>query len=136
MNDIGFGCYCTIEQKRYGVPNEFYRYKVVGRKKSNAWTDVPVDANKEKESLHADMHDVVTVVCDNLDDRTVHQFRICDLASVIKPQLTVPDGFTLMPKEIEDFGPIAEALEKGIVRDWSISDIYACAIEAHGDKNE
>lgn len=96
MIDIGFGYYCTIEQKRYGVPNEFYRYKVIGRKKSNSWTDVPVDARNDKESLHDDIHDVVTVVCDNLDDRTVHQFRVSDLASIIEPQLNVPDGFTLV----------------------------------------
>ena len=98
IQEIGFGDFCTIEQKRYVGPNEFYSYKVVGRKKSNAWTGVPVDANNEKETLHDHLDDVVTVVCNNLDDRTVHQFRVSDLASVRKAQ-TVPEGFVLMPIE-------------------------------------
>ena len=98
IKEIGFGDFCTIEQKRYVGPNEFYGYKVVGRKKSNVWTDVPVDANNEKETLHDHLDDVVTVVCNNLDDRTVHQFRVRDLASVKKAQ-AVPEGFVLVPKE-------------------------------------
>ena len=98
IKEIGFGDFCTIEQKRYVGPNEFYGYKVVGRKKSNVWTDVPVDANNEKETLHDHLDDVVTVVCNNLDDRTVHQFRVRDLASVKKAQ-AVPEGFVLVPKK-------------------------------------
>ena len=34
IQEIGFGDFCTIEQKRYVGPNEFYSYKVVGRKKT------------------------------------------------------------------------------------------------------
>ena len=98
IQKIGFGDFCTIEQKRYVGPNEFYSYKVVGRKRSNVWTDVPVDANNEKETLHDHLDDVVTVVCNNLDDRTVHQFRVSDLASVRKAQ-AVPEGFVLVPKQ-------------------------------------
>ena len=98
IKEIGFGDFCTIEQKRYVGPNEFYGYKVVGRKKSNVWTDVPVDANNEKETLHDHLDDVVTVVCNNLDDRTVHQFRVRDLASVKKAQ-AVPEGFVLLEKK-------------------------------------
>ncbi len=101
IQKIGFGDFCTIEQKRYVGPNEFYSYKVVGRKRSNVWTDVPVDANNEKETLHDHLDDVVTVVCNNLDDRTVHQFRVSDLASVRKAQ-AVPEGFVLVPKECPD----------------------------------
>ena len=95
IQEIGFGDFCAIEQKRYVGPNEFYSYKVVGRKKSNAWTGVPVDANNEKETLHDHLDDVVTVVCNNLDDRTVHQFRVSDLASVRKAQ-AVPEGFKVV----------------------------------------
>lgn len=29
-----FGCYCRIEQLRYGVPNEMYLYKVVASLRS------------------------------------------------------------------------------------------------------
>ena len=98
IQEIGFGDFCTIEQKRYVGPNEFYGYKVVGRKKSNVWTDVPVDANNGKETRHDYMDDVVTVVCNNLDDRTVYQFRVSDLASVKKAQ-AVPEGFVLVERE-------------------------------------
>ena len=104
IKEIGFGDFCTIEQKRYVGPNEFYGYKVVGRKKSNVWTDVPVDANNEKETLHDHLDDVVTVVCNNLGDRTVHQFRIRDLASVKKAH-AVPEWISTsdrMPKEGEE----------------------------------
>ena len=99
IQEIGFGDFCTIEQKRYVGPNEFYSYKVVGRKKSNVWSDVPVDANNRKETLHDYMDDVVTVVCNNLDDRTVYQFRVSDLARVKKAQ-AVPDGFLVVPKDL------------------------------------
>lgn len=98
IQEIGFGDFCTIEQKRYVGPNEFYSYKVVGRKKSNVWSDVPVDANNRKETLHDYMDDVVTVVCNNLDDRTVYQFRVSDLARVKKAQ-SVPDGFVLVSQK-------------------------------------
>lgn len=97
IQEIGFGDFCTIEQKRYVGPNEFYGYKVVGRKKSNAWTDVPVDARNSKETLHDHSDDVVTVICNNLDDRTVHQFRVSDLASVRKAQ-AVPEWAVIVPK--------------------------------------
>ena len=94
IQEICFGDFCTIEQKRYVGPNVFYSYKVVGRKKSNVWSDVPVDASNRKETPHDYMDDVVTVICNNLDDRTVYQFRVSDLASVRKAQ-AVPDGFVL-----------------------------------------
>ena len=97
IKEIGFGDFCTIEQKRYVGLNEFYSYKVVGRKKSNVWTDVPVDAKNEKETLHDHLDDVVTVVCNNLDDRTVHQFRVRDLASVKKAQ-AVPEWISVEDK--------------------------------------
>ena len=98
IQEICFGDFCTIEQKRYVGPNEFYGYKVVGRKKSNVWSDVPVDANNREETRHDYIDDVVTVVCNNLDDRTVYQFRVSDLASVRKAQ-AVPDGFVLVSQK-------------------------------------
>lgn len=49
----------------------------------------------------------------------------------------VPEGFVLMPKEIGNFdSPIANALEKGIVRDWPASEIYAAMIEAQEQSHE
>ena len=97
IQEIGFGDFCTIEQKRYVGPNEFYSYKVVGRKKSNVWSDVPVDANNREETRHDYIDDVVTVICNNLDDRTVYQFRVSDLASVKKAQ-AVPQWISVKDK--------------------------------------
>lgn len=127
IKEIGFGDFCTIEQKRYVGPNEFYGYKVVGRKKSNVWTDVPVDANNEKETLHDHLDDVVTVVCNNLDDRTVHQFRVRDLASVKKAR-AVPEGFVLVPKEPTEAMYIAgtDKRQSG----GNTADVYKAMIEA------
>ena len=114
--DIEFGDFCTIEQKRYGCQNEFYRYKVVGRKRSNSWTEAPVDGRNEKEVLHDHIDDVVTVVCDNLDDRTVHQFRISDLSNVIKTSAQ-REGFVLVP---------VKATEKIIRSGYEAHDGFIC----------
>ena len=97
IQEICFGDFCTIEQKRYVGPNVFYSYKVVGRKKSNVWSDVPVDANNREETRHDYIDDVVTVICNNLDDRTVYQFRVSDLASVRKAQ-AVPQWISVKDK--------------------------------------
>ena len=113
IQEIGFGDFCTIEQKRYVGPNEFYGYKVVGRKKSNVWTDVPVDANNGKETRHDYMDDVVTVVCNNLDDRTVYQFRVSDLASVKKAQ-AVPEGFVLIRDDTKTVVAIERMVEQQV----------------------
>jgi len=133
IQEIGFGDFCTIEQKRYVGPNEFYGYKVVGRKKSNVWTDVPVDANNEKETLHDHLDDVVTVVCNNLDDRTVHQFRVRDLASVKKAQ-AVPEGFVLVPKEPTEAMYIAgtDKRQSG----GNTADVYKAMIEAQEQSHD
>ena len=40
--DLDFGDYCLIEQKRYGVENEMFVHKVIGRLRSNSYVDVPV----------------------------------------------------------------------------------------------
>ena len=49
----------------------------------------------------------------------------------------VPEGFVLMPKEIGNFdSPIANALEKGIARDWPAAEIYAAMIEAQEPTND
>ena len=49
----------------------------------------------------------------------------------------VPEGFVLMPLEIDDFDhPITKALEKGIVKDLSASVIYKAMIEAQEQSHE
>ena len=139
IQEIGFGDFCTIEQKRYGVPNEFYEYKIVGRKRSNSWTKTPVGPNNEKETLHDHLDDVVTVVCNNLDDRTVHQFRISDLASMRKAQ--VPEGFVLINAEqLSQWGHMANYAEQYGCPECFEARGYAhslaCEINAYFDISE
>lgn len=47
--EIDFGDYVMIEQQRYGVDNEMYKYKVVGGLRSNHYRSVPFEANKSAE---------------------------------------------------------------------------------------
>lgn len=76
---IDFGDYVQIEQKRYGIPNEIYCYKVIGaNSKSNAWVNVPVQTPAE-EVLHDTMEDVVRCVCCGVDEREILKFRVKDV---------------------------------------------------------
>jgi hypothetical protein len=77
---MNFGDYCRIEQKRYGVPNEMYQYKVVGRLISSAWVDVPVDARVANggEVNHFAMEEVIAAICCGVSEREVLRFRAVD----------------------------------------------------------
>ena len=59
----------------------------------------------------------MTVICNNLDDRTVYQFRVSDLASVRKAQ-AVPDGFVVVPKKL------MEATKQRMMRVFHESDKF------------
>jgi len=76
--EIGFGDYVTIEMKRYGCPNEFYIYKVIGRLKSNSWTDVPAITHVG-DVLHTTMEDVLNCVCEGVGEDRFERFRVCDV---------------------------------------------------------
>lgn len=80
-----FGDYCTIEQKRFGVPNEIYLHKVIGAdSQSNSYVDVPVQS-PAKETLHpGELVDVVRCVCCGVDEREILKYRASDL----RPQNT------------------------------------------------
>jgi hypothetical protein len=74
-----FGDYVTIEQKRYGVPNEIYLYKVVaGRRQSNVWREVPVQAG-DKQKIHDRIEDVLLCICCGVDETVVERFRVADV---------------------------------------------------------
>lgn len=75
---IDFGDYVSIEMKRYGVPNEFYTHKVVGRLRSNSYVDVPVQSPSE-EVIHSQIEDVVACICQGVSERTVLNFRVKDV---------------------------------------------------------
>lgn len=75
---MDFGDYCYIEQKRYGVPNEMYVHKVIGRLRSNTFVDVPMSTPPE-EVIHDQFADVLRVVCCGVDETKVFKVRIQDV---------------------------------------------------------
>ena len=83
MSKLKFGDYCTIEQYRYGGPNERYLHKVIGTLKSNAYVTVPVrygiDATGTEEVQHYEMADVVRCICCGVMETEVLKFRIKDV---------------------------------------------------------
>lgn len=76
-----FGCRCTIEQKRHGVPNEHYTHKVIGELRSNSWVEVPVQT-PPKEILHDEMSDVMLCICEGVDETEVRRYRRVDCKSM------------------------------------------------------
>ena len=95
--NVGFGDFCSIEQKRYGAQNEFYGYKVVNRLRSNSWICVPVDARDQKPKLHDEVFDVVEVISLTAGCNVIERFRVIDLARAWTTKAQVPEGFVLMP---------------------------------------
>ena len=80
---LGFGDYVEIEQKRFGVDNEMYLYKVIDVSRSNTWVDVPVRA-PQKEAIHSEMEMVVRCVCCGICEDEIVTFRIKDVKKVEK----------------------------------------------------
>lgn len=77
-----FGDRVLFEMKRYGVPNELYSHKVIGRFLSNRWVDVPVQS-PTTETNHAGVEDVVSVICEGVEEIDVFRFRVADIHAVI-----------------------------------------------------
>ena len=76
--DIDFGDYVRIEQKRYDYENEMYKYKVIGRLKSNRYVDVPVQS-PEREENHTELVKVVACICCGVIEKDVNYFRLKDV---------------------------------------------------------
>ena len=74
-----FGRYCLIEQKRYGVVNEKFLYKVINTLNSNVWSDVPVDNCDKEIKLHDHCEQVVNVICCGVSEDKVERYRLCDI---------------------------------------------------------
>ena len=88
--EIGFGSYVIVEQKRYGCDNEQYDYKVINRLKSNTWVEVPVQS-PAKEVLHDRMEDVFSLICCGVQETEVLKFRIKDVRNrMSKGEIAVP----------------------------------------------
>lgn len=73
-----FGDYVLVEQFRYGVPNEHYVHKVIGRIRSNCYADVPVKS-PATTTLHNEVVDVVSCICCGVDETTVLRYRLSDV---------------------------------------------------------
>ena len=79
-DDIDFGDYVMIEQKRYGRKNEMYIYKVIRRLRSNNYVPVPVEISDNKYThLHSEIEDVVACICCGVDETEVQNFRLSDV---------------------------------------------------------
>jgi hypothetical protein len=84
-DDIDFGDYVMIEQKRYGCKNEMYIYKVIGRLESNNYIPVPVKINDNHYThLHSEIEDVVACICCGIDETRVENFRLLDVKKLRK----------------------------------------------------
>lgn len=77
---LRFGDYVSIEQKRYGAPNQFFTYKVVGSDgQSNYYRSVPVDARQQEEISGDGLQPVVRVICCGVIEDRVETFRVADV---------------------------------------------------------
>ncbi|WP_187362771.1 hypothetical protein [Raoultella terrigena] len=76
--EFKFGDYAIIEQKRHGVSNEMFLYKVVDLLRSNTWVDVPVQA-PATETIHDEMEDVCWCICCGISETEVRKYRVKDM---------------------------------------------------------
>lgn len=75
---LDFGDYCLIEQKRYGMRNEMYDHKVIGRLRSSGYVDVPVRWDSV-ETIHPESVDVVACIRCGIEERKVLHYRESDV---------------------------------------------------------
>lgn len=130
-----WGRYCLIEQKRYGVVNEKFLYKVINTFNSNAWSDVPVDNCDKEIKLHDHCEQVVNVICCGVSEDKVERYRLCDvelLPNKLQQQL---DQQKAMWNELKEFvGKNADNYDE------SISSICYLILdkmqELEGDKDD
>jgi len=80
-DDLSFGDYVEIKQKRYGKKNEMYTYKVIDSFKSNHWVDVPVQT-PAKEKIRKYLEPVVSCICCGVNEIEVLNYRIKDVRKV------------------------------------------------------
>jgi hypothetical protein len=78
-DDIDFGDYVLIEQKRYGAPNEMFQFKVVGSYQSNEYCDVPMEVAEHDKKWHQKVVDVLNVICCGIDENEVYTVRKADV---------------------------------------------------------
>ena len=84
---MDFGDYCMIEQKRFGVQNEWYVYKVICRLSTNVWIDAPIAWNSE-QTMHSEMDVVLNVICCGVVEEEVVRVRASDCKKVDTEKLS------------------------------------------------
>jgi hypothetical protein len=110
-----FGDIVLIEQKRYGAPNEFYRYKVIRRFVSTYYVTVPVDANGagKKEVWGEKIEEVVSCICEGISETDVLKFRLCDVKLHDSPVARLTAENEELRKEVDDLvGKHEQAIEE------------------------
>ena len=81
---LEFGDYVYIEQKRYGIENEKYLYKVIKTgAQSNTYVKVPVQTPATAE-IQSDIEEIVYCVCCGVQETEILPFRVKDV--VLKPE--------------------------------------------------
>lgn len=80
---LDFGDYCYIEQKRFGVKNVIWQYKVIGSGKANYYRPVPVNPYELKAM--GEICDVVKAICCGVSETEVETFRLQDVSRTCAP---------------------------------------------------
>lgn len=123
-----FGDYVMIEQKRFGVPNEMFMHKVIGRLGSNMYFDIPAATHLGMK--HAgEVVDVVRVICCGIDETKVLTFRVEDVRPCDWMRAT-PAAPVAAPA-LSDWQPIATAPKDQRCIVWNGQERYA----AHWGQN-
>jgi len=79
-DELSFGDYVLIEQKRYGAENEMYLHKVIGTSASNEWVDVPVQSPATATLHHVkELEPVVSCICCGVCETKVLKYRVKDV---------------------------------------------------------
>ena len=73
--NIDFGDFVLIEQKRFGCPNELFVHKVIRVFRSNGYVEVPVVLPHE-EILHKECTDVVSCICCGVCEDEVFKYPL------------------------------------------------------------
>ncbi len=84
IEDLDFGDYCTIEQKRHSVPNEIYVHKVIGRFESNSYVDVPVQSPR-KETTHDKVVKIIACITCGVSEKNVLKYKLTDVKLLPQP---------------------------------------------------
>jgi len=77
LHKFKFGDYVTVEQNRYGAPNEHFVHKVIGALESNSYIDVPI-TYPELPTLHNEVVPILRLICCGICEEKVIRVRVED----------------------------------------------------------